>query len=347
MSNDKEQIKIKIIGVGGGASNIIDYMINNNIKNVEFIVTDTDLQSLNTSVAPYKIQLGLNTLKGQNAGMEPSSGREAAAESFEEIKVILKGSDIVLIIAGLGGGTGTGAVPFIAKAAKEVGAFVIPIVTCPFKFEGRKRRRLAIKGLEELKIECNSVIVIPTENILNIAAKSLSIKETFEIIDKLITQIASSITKAILLDEKNDLNLDFADLKILLNHKSIALSGTGQATSINAASDALNVAIKSPLLDNISINEARGLFVHFEVHPDYHIMNVSLAIKIIEKTVHEDASIILSITTNDKIDSKEVRVTIIAAGFSDDTKLQSCAELKEPLHLLVDNDFDVPALLRK
>ena len=309
--------KIKAIGVGGGGGNMINHMINEGINSIDLIVANTDAQALDSSLAPYKMQLGINATRGLGAGMLPDKGREAALESFEDIKSMLDGSDIVFISAGLGGGTGTGAAPIIAQAAKEVGALTVSIVTSPFKFEGRKRTKLAKEGLEELKRESDSIIVVPNEKLLSIVEKNLGIKESFRMVDDILAQAVGGISKVILSHGDNDINLDFADVKTVMSHRGLALMGAGYSTGTNAAYDAAKAAIESPLLDNISIDGAMGVLVHFDIHPDYPIMEIGEAMSIVEESADEDASVIFGTTTNVNMEVDEVKITIVATGFED------------------------------
>ncbi|UFH59949.1 cell division protein FtsZ [Sulfurovum mangrovi] len=309
--------KIKAIGVGGGGGNMINHMINEGIHSIDLIVANTDQQALDSSIAPYKMQLGINATRGLGAGMVPEKGREAALESFEDIKSMLSGSDIVFISAGLGGGTGTGAAPIIAQAAKEVGALTVSVVTSPFKFEGRKRAKLAKEGLEELKRESDSIIVVPNEKLLSIVEKNLGIKESFRMVDDILAQAVGGISKVILSHGENDINLDFADVKTVMSHRGLALMGAGYATGTNAAYDAAKAAIESPLLDNISIDGAMGVLVHFDIHPDYPIMEIGEAMGIVEESADEDASVIFGTTTNVNMEPDEVKITIVATGFED------------------------------
>ncbi|OQX77484.1 MAG: cell division protein FtsZ [Epsilonproteobacteria bacterium 4484_65] len=309
--------KIKAIGVGGGGGNMINHMISEGINSIDLIVANTDSQALDSSLAPFKMQLGINATRGLGAGMVPDKGREAALESFEDIKTMLEGSDIVFISAGLGGGTGTGAAPIIAQAAKEIGALTVSIVTSPFKFEGRKRTKLAKEGLEELKRESDSIIVVPNEKLLSIVEKNLGIKESFRMVDDILAQAVGGISKVILSHGENDINLDFADVKTVMGHRGLALMGAGYATGTNAAYDAAKAAIESPLLDNISIDGAMGVLVHFDIHPDYPIMEIGEAMSIVEESADEDASVIFGTTTNENMEIDEVKITIIATGFED------------------------------
>jgi cell division protein FtsZ len=320
--------KIKAIGVGGGGGNMINHMITEGIHSIDLIVANTDQQALDSSLAPYKMQLGINATRGLGAGMVPDKGREAALESFEDIKSMLDGSDIVFISAGLGGGTGTGAAPIIAQAAKEVGALTVSIVTSPFKFEGRKRTKLAKEGLEELKRESDSIIVVPNEKLLSIVEKNLGIKESFRMVDDILAQAVGGISKVILSHGENDINLDFADVKTVMSHRGLALMGAGYSVGTNAAYDAAKAAIESPLLDNVSIDGAMGVLVHFDIHPDYPIMEIGEAMMIVEESADEEASVIFGTTTNENMEIDEVKITIVATGFEDKNAISSTPTVK-------------------
>ena len=336
--------KIKAIGVGGGGGNMINHMIQEGINSIDLIVANTDAQALDSSLAPYKMQLGMNATRGLGAGMVPEKGREAALESFEDIKATLEGSDIVFISAGLGGGTGTGAAPIIAQAAKEVGALTVSIVTSPFKFEGRKRTKLAKEGLEELKRESDSIIVVPNEKLLSIVEKNLGIKESFRMVDDILAQAVGGISKVILSHGENDINLDFADVKTVMSHRGLALMGAGYSTGTNAAYDAAKAAIESPLLDNISIDGAMGVLVHFDIHPDYPIMEIGEAMNIVEESADEDASVIFGTTTNPNMEIDEVRITIVATGFEDKNAIPEPTSSKKPTQTtMLNNDSTTTA----
>ncbi len=324
-----EGAKIKAIGVGGGGGNMINHMISENVKGIDLVVANTDAQALDSSLAPIKLQLGLNATRGLGAGMQPDKGREAALESFDEIKETLAGSDIVFLSAGLGGGTGTGAAPIIAQAAKEVGALTVSVVTMPFKFEGRKRQKLAKSGLEELKRESDSIIVIPNERLLSIVEKNLGIKESFRLVDDVLCQAVSGISNVILSHGPNDINLDFADVKTVMSHRGLALMGSGSSTGANAAYDAAKAAIDSPLLDNISINGAKGVLVHFHIHPDYPILQISEAMDIIEEHADEEASVIFGTTTDSELEIDQVKITIVATGFEEPEAVAASEKMKE------------------
>ena len=318
-----EGAKIKAIGVGGGGGNMINHMINEGISGIDLIVANTDAQALDTSLAPFKIQMGMNATRGLGAGMVPEKGREAALESFEEIKGVLAGADIVFISAGMGGGTGTGAAPVVAQAARDIGALTVSVVTSPFKFEGRKRMKLAKIGLEELKQESDSIVIIPNEKLLTIVEKNLGVKESFRLVDNILSQAVGGISNVILSHAPNDINLDFADVRTVMKHRGLALMGAGQSAGANAAYDAAKIALESPLLDDISIDGAMGVLVHFHIHPDYPILELSKAMDIIEENADEDASVIFGTTTSPSIGEDEVQITIVATGFEDPNSLAS------------------------
>ncbi len=321
--------KIKAIGVGGGGGNMINHMISEKVGGIDLIVANTDAQALDSSLAPTKLQLGVNATRGLGAGMKPEVGREAALENFSEIKDTFVGADIVFISAGLGGGTGTGAAPIIAQAAKEVGALTVSVVTTPFKFEGRKRQKLAKAGLEELKRESDSIIVIPNERLLSIVEKNLGLKESFRLVDDVLCQAVAGISNVILSHGPNDINLDFADVKTVMSHRGLALMGSGSSTGSNAAYDAAKAAIDSPLLDNVSINGAQGVLVHFHIHPDYPILQISDAMNIIEEHADEDASVIFGTTTDSNLELDEVKITIVATGFEDPESIPEPSSTKK------------------
>ncbi len=321
--------KIKAIGVGGGGGNMINHMIREGIDGIDLIVANTDAQALAASIAPYKMQLGINATKGLGAGMKPEVGQEAAEESFDSIKTMLDGADLVFISAGLGGGTGTGAAPVIAQAAKEVNALTVAIVTSPFAFEGRKRKRLAKEGLERLKKETDSIIVVPNERLLSIVEKNLGMRDSFRLVDNVLSQAVGGISNVILSHGANDINLDFADVKTVMSHRGLALMGVGESQGSSAAYDAAKAAIESPLLDNLSIDGAMGILVHFHIHPDYPLAEISEAMDIVEENADEDANIIFGTTTSEDIPIDEVKLTIIATGFEDPSDYETEPKAKK------------------
>lgn len=320
-SNSSNSAIIKVIGVGGGGGNMINHMIREGITNIDLLVANTDIQALNSSLAPFKLQIGVSSTRGLGAGMVPDKGKESALESFDAIKSLLDGADLVFIAAGLGGGTGTGAAPIIAQAAKEIGALTVGIVTSPFAFEGRNRKKIAKAGLEELKKEADSIIIIPNERLLSIVDDNLGIRESFKLVDNVLSQAVGGISNVILSHSENDINLDFADVKTVMSHKGLALMGVGSSTGTDAAIEAAKVAIESPLLDDLSIDGAMGILVHFNIHPNYPLNGISAAMSTIENNADENANIIFGTTTNDECPADEVKITIVATGFEDNSDL--------------------------
>lgn len=311
---------IKVVGVGGGGSNMIEHLINTGThESIGLAVANTDAQAISTSSAPVRIQLGARLTKGLGAGMRPQIGKDAALESYEELKQFLEGTDIVFISAGLGGGTGTGAAPVIAKAAKEVGALTVSIVTKPFRWEGGKRAKLAEEGYQELRAESDSIVVIPNEKLLSIIDKNLGIKDSFRIVDDVLVSAVNGMSGIILTYGKNDINVDFADVRTAMSHKGMALMGIGESTGTDAAREAIKMAIESPLFDNISIHGAKGILVHFYINPDYPFSSMSDAMNIIYENVDEYADVFFGTTTDENLDKDKVRITIIATGFERDT----------------------------
>ena len=308
--------KIKVVGVGGGGGNMVNHIIRVNPNlNIDLIVANTDAKALENSLAHTKIQLGEKTTKGLGAGMRPEVGKAAAEESYDEVKSALETSDIVFIGTGLGGGTGTGAAPVVAQAAKDIGALTVAVVTMPFMFEGKKRRKLADCGLEELRKESDSIVVIPNDKLLTLIDKNAGIKESFEMVDEVLARAVNGMSTIVLDSGKSDINLDFADVRTIMSHRGLALMGVGEANGEDAAQEAIKNAIQSPLLDNMTINGAFGILVHFRISPSCPLTDIYNAMSIIHEAADEDAEIIFSTTTDDKIEDNKVEVTIIATGF--------------------------------
>jgi len=331
---------IKAVGVGGGGGNMIAHMMEKGIEGIELIVANTDAQALSTSKAHTKIQLGEKVTRGLGAGMKPEIGREAAMESYDLIKEKLDGADIVFISAGMGGGTGTGAAPVIAQAAQEVGALTISVVTKPFRFEGRRRAQLAEQGIEELKKESDSIVVIPNEKLLSIVDRKLGIRESFKIVDDVLARAVEGISGVILSYGENDINLDFADVKTVMSHRGLALMGVGEAAGENSAYEAIKSAIESPLLDNVSINGAMGVLVHFTIHPDYPLVDIGDAMEVVYESADEDAHVIFGTTTDDRMAPDQVKITLIATGF------EQKEQEKEPIKMSSPSGV-TPNLVRK
>lgn len=307
--------KIAVIGVGGGGCNMINHMINEGSHKIDLIAANTDLQVLHISKAPKKIQLGLKLTKGLGAGMKPEVGRDSAVESYEEIKATLKGADIIFIAAGLGGGTGTGAAAIIAKAAKEIGALTVSVVTKPFTWEGKKRAGLANLGLEELKKVSDSIIIVPNDRLLEIIDENVGMKDAFKIIDNILYQAVNGMSEVILNPGNSDINTDFADVKTIMQHKGMALMGIGRAKGENAAQRALEDAIDSPLLDKVSLNGAKGILIHFNIHPQVSLFAINDVMGTINDRMDSNAEIIFGTTSDSTLEKDEVKITIVATGF--------------------------------
>jgi len=314
-----ENAVIKVVGVGGGGGNMLNHMIEKGIKDIELICTNTDVQALKTNKAPIKIQLGKELTKGLGAGMEPEIGKGAAEESYDDIKRVLEGADLVFISAGMGGGTGTGAAPVIAKIAKELGALTVGVVTKPFRREGAKRAKLAEIGFNELKNECDSIVTILNQKLLSIIDRRASRTDAYKMVDDILYQAVGGISNMIVSFGENDVNVDFADLKKVMSHRGMALMGIGRKNGDTSAIDALSQAIESPLLDDTNISDARGLLVHFTINENYPLVDIDEAMEDILGELMEDEGIdiIIGETTNPNLGDDEIVVTIIATGFDE------------------------------
>ena len=318
--------KIKVIGVGGGGGNMVNHMISQGVSGIDLIVANTDAQALDHSKASTKLQLGEKRTKGLGAGMQPEVGKESALENYEEIKSSLEGADIVYVASGLGGGTGTGAAPVIAQAAKEIGALTVSVVTKPFMFEGRKRLKLAEAGLNELKKESDSIVVIPNDKLLSIVDKGLGIKDSFKIVDDVLSRAVGGMSQVVLSSGQSDINVDFADVKTVMSHRGMALMGVGESSGEGSASEAVKSAIESPLLDNMSINGALGVLIHFHIPSACPLSEISEAMGVVYDSADEDADVIFGTTTDDSMADDSVKVTIVATGF--ENKIEKTKELK-------------------
>jgi cell division protein FtsZ len=306
--------RIKVIGIGGGGGNAINTMIGGKLNGVEFLVANTDAQSLDASRAPVRIQLGGAVTKGLGAGANPEIGRRAALEDQETIKEYLAGSDMIFITAGMGGGTGTGGAPVIARVAREVGALTVGVVTKPFIFEGKKRMRQAEEGIAELKSSVDTLIVIPNQRLLSIAAKTTTMLEAFHKADEVLLQAVRGISDLII--TPGLINLDFADVRTVMAEMGLALMGASTATGENRAIEAAQRAISSPLLEDISIQGARGVLINITGGPDLCLHEVNEAASMIQEEAHDDANIIFGAVIDDTM-TDEIRITVIATGFGE------------------------------
>ena len=304
--------KVKIIGVGGGGNNALNTMISSRLSGVDFIAANTDAQALATNLAPFKLQLGSTLTKGLGAGANPEVGRKAALEDVEKIREALKGTDMVFITAGLGGGTGTGGAPVIAEVAREVGALTVAIVTKPFNFEGKKRMKQAEDGLANLKMTADALITIPNQRLLSISGKSMTLLEAFKKADEILFHAAKGISDIIV--GHVIINLDFADVRTIMSETGLALMGTGIASGESRSVEAAQKAISSPLLEDISIEGARGLLINISGGHNMTLNEINEATTLIQKEAHEDANIIWGMVIDETM-TEEMRVTVIATGF--------------------------------
>jgi cell division protein FtsZ len=306
--------RIKVIGIGGGGGNAVNTMIGAKLGGVDFMVANTDAQSLEASQAPVRIQLGGMVTKGLGAGANPEIGRRAALEDQEKIKEYLEGSDMIFITAGMGGGTGTGGAPVLARVAREVGALTVGVVTKPFIFEGKKRMRQAEEGIEELKASVDTLIVIPNQRLLSIAAKTTTMLEAFHKADDVLLQAVRGISDLII--TPGLINLDFADVRTVMAEMGLALMGASSASGENRAIEAAQKAISSPLLEDISIQGARGVLINITGGPDLCLHEVNEAASMIQEEAHDDANIIFGAVIDETL-TDEIRITVIATGFGE------------------------------
>ncbi|MEK7379269.1 MAG: cell division protein FtsZ [Candidatus Binatota bacterium] len=306
--------RIKVIGIGGGGGNAVNTMISSKLTGVDFIVANTDAQSIEASRASVKIQLGEKITKGLGAGANPEIGRRATLEDQERIQGYLSGADMIFITAGMGGGTGTGGAPIIAKVAREVGALTVGVVTKPFIFEGKKRMRQAEDGIHELKESVDTLIVIPNQRLLSIAAKTTTMLEAFQKADDVLLQAVRGISDLII--TPGLINLDFADVRTVMAEMGLALMGAASASGENRAVEAAQKAISSPLLEDISIHGARGVLINITGGPDLCLYEVNEAATMIQEEAHDDANIIFGAVIDERM-KDEIRITVIATGFGE------------------------------
>ncbi len=305
---------IKVIGVGGGGSNAVTRMASSSMTGVEFIIVNTDVQALRHAPVETKLQIGEKLTKGLGVGADPEKGRKAAIEDTDKILQHLQGADMVFITAGLGGGTGGGAAPIIANLAKEMEILTVGVVTKPFVFEGNRRGEQAERSLEELKASVDSLIIIPNQRLINHASKNTGVKEAFAMADNVLRQAAQGIADIIV--KPGYINVDFADVRTVMSERGMAMMGIGEATGDNAAVDAVQKAINSPLLENVSIKGARGVLLNFTHASTMPIYQLNEACKIVHDMVDRDANIIFGDVLDDEM-GEAVRVTVIATGFDE------------------------------
>jgi cell division protein FtsZ len=370
LEETKDNAKIKVIGLGGGGSNAINRMMEARFTGVEFIVANTDVQALRASPAPVKLQLGARLTMGLGAGADPEVGKNAALEDRDQIKKLLEGADMVFVTAGLGGGTGTGSAPIVAATAKEMGILTVAVVTKPFAFEGRRRSQQAEAGLAELRGVVDTLITIPNQRLLAVVDRGTPLVEAFKVADTVLLQAVQGISDLILVPGL--INLDFADVRTIMAGMGMALMGAGVGKGEHRALDAAQKAIASPLLDETSIDGARGILINFTGGSDLSLHEVEEAARIVQEAAHEEAHIIFGAVIDPSLQD-EVRITVIATGFSErkegslpsgkvvdmqraprpgapsskDWRRRVPAEIRAEADGPTEEDLDVPAFLRR
>ncbi len=334
---------IKVIGIGGGGGKAINNMINASLMGVDFIAANTDAQALEVSKAHTKLQLGANITKGLGAGANPEIGRSAALEDADRIRQALDGADMVFVTAGLGGGTGTGGAPVVAQIAKEIGALTVAVVTKPFNFEGRQRMQTADKGIKELQETVDTIITIPNNRLLSLAAKKATFLEMLKKADDVLLYAVKGISD--LITVPGLINLDFADVRTIMSEMGMALMGTGMSSGEDRATEAAQKAISSPLLEDVSISGAKGVLMNISSGLDLTIDEVQEASSLIQKEAHEDANIIWG-TVLDQSAGDELRVTVIATGIGE-VDVRPKPDLGVIQGSRRDDDLEIPTFLRR
>lgn len=311
VENVAQSAEIKVIGVGGGGGNAVHHMINNQVEGVEFICANTDAQALNNLKAKTILQMGSNITKGLGAGANPEIGRQAALEDRDEIAEILSGADMVFITAGMGGGTGTGAAPIVAEVAKEMGILTVAVVTRPFPFEGKKRLSVAEEGIRQLSEQVDSLITIPNEKLLDVLGKEASLLEAFKAANDVLLGAVKGIADLIM--NPGMINVDFADVKTVMSEMGMAMMGTGSATGAERAREAAEAAIRSPLLEDVNLEGARGILVNITAGENLSLGEFSEVGDTVEEFASDDATVVVGTVIDPSLDN-EMRVTVVATG---------------------------------
>jgi len=351
--------RIKVVGVGGGGGNAVNTMIAAGLPGVDFIAANTDSQALKANLAPIKMQLGEKLTRGLGAGGNPEVGKRAAQEDVERLREYLGDADMIFITAGMGGGTGTGAAPIIAKVAKELGSLTVGVVTKPFTFEGKRRMKQADEGMKELKASVDTLIAIPNQRLLSVAGRNSSILETFKKADDVLLQAVRGISD--LITVHGLINLDFADVRTIMSEMGMAMMGAAIAQGENRAVEAAQKAISSPLLEEVSIQGARGVLINITGGPDLSLHEVNEAATLIQEEADEEANIIFGAVIDESM-GDEVRITVIATGFGEqpeagekprpgprDVRAAGAGEGRpvKRLGLLAEDELDVPTWQRR
>ncbi|HIA59719.1 MAG TPA: cell division protein FtsZ [Gammaproteobacteria bacterium] len=345
VENLQQNAVIKVIGVGGGGGNAVHHMINNQVEGVEFICANTDAQALSNLKAKTILQMGSNITKGLGAGSNPEIGRQAALEDRDEIAEILSGADMVFITAGMGGGTGTGAAPIVAEVAKEMGILTVAVVTKPFPFEGKKRSAIAEQGIQLLSESVDSLITIPNEKLLDVLGKDASLLEAFKAANDVLLGAVKGIADLIM--HPGMINVDFADVKTVMSEMGMAMMGTGMARGDERAREAAESAIRSPLLEDVNLQGARGILVNITAGENLSLGEFSEVGDTIEEFASDDATVVVGTVIDPSLDA-EMRVTVVATGLAgsherpkkvvDNTNLDGTTDYRQ---------LDTPAIMRK
>jgi cell division protein FtsZ len=342
MVENESSAKIKVVGIGGGGGNAINDMIKAQLSGVEFLSANTDAQALGRNQAPIKITLGLTLTKGLGAGGNPEVGRSAALEDADLLREALKGADMVFITAGMGGGTGTGAVPVIAEICKDLGALTVAVVTKPFFFEGKKRLRQAEAGIEATKKVVDTLITIPNDRLLSVATKNTPAMEVFRMANEVLVYAVKGISDLIMVT--GHINVDFADVRTIMGEMGMALMGTGMSSGNNRAIEAAQKAISSPLLEDLSIRGARGILINITSGMEVSLDELKDAAALIQEEAHDDANIIWGWVVDDNL-GDEVRVTVIGTGIG--KKIEAEETRPHKAAALDSEELDVPTIIRK
>ncbi len=335
--------KIKVLGIGGAGGNAINDMISSQMVGVDFIAANTDAQALERSMAPVKIQLGPNVTRGLGAGGDPEVGRNAALEEAEHLKQVLQGADMVFIAAGMGGGTGTGGAPVVAELSRDLGALTVAVVSKPFEFEGKMKRRLADNGIEELRKVVDTIITIPNDRLFSLSSKNSRIKDVFGMANEVLGFAVRGISDLIMVP--GFINVDFADVRTVMKERGMALMGTGIANGGNRAADAAHKAISSPLLEDISIRGARGILINITSAPDISMEELKEICGIVQEEAHEEAIIKWGLVWDESL-VEEIRVTVIATGIGKRGEAERAAWSQAAATGTQPEDLEIPTFAR-
>ena len=314
VENELVGARIKVVGVGGGGGNAVNHMVRSGLHGVEFIAMNTDAQDLKRSLAPRRFQLGAQLTKGLGAGADPEVGREAALEDRDRVAELLAGADMVFVTAGMGGGTGTGAAPVVCEVAREIGALTVAVITRPFAFEGRRRRRQAEEGMEAMMQNVDTLITIPNQRLLAMSTERTLMTEAFGMADDVLFQAVKGISG--LINDQGVINVDFADVRTIMANKGRALMGVGKGSGQHRAVDAAQRAISSPLLDDLSISGATSVLLNFTGGPSLSLYEVNEAAQMVAEETAEDENVIFGLVIDETM-GDEVRVTVVATGFQE------------------------------